>query len=132
MRYELLYSTTIQSAHSLPMVPDGHKCKKLHGHTYHIGIAVEGELGADGFVVDYYEIGRAWSGIGLHLDHQNLNDKFNNPTTEHLAEYILREIEYRLPHKKGLHVAAVTVAENDQHACTVRPDAADLRAEPRE
>ncbi|MCH8806667.1 MAG: 6-carboxytetrahydropterin synthase, partial [Planctomycetes bacterium] len=35
---------TFEAAHSLPTFPDGHKCRRLHGHSFRIDILVEGEV----------------------------------------------------------------------------------------
>ena len=130
MKYKLTYSTTLQAAHRLPMVPEKHPCRRLHGHTYHVDIAITGPLGADGFVIDYYAIEATWKGIHESLDHQYLNERFNNPTTEILAGYILHEMEFRLPAVVGVHVVSIRISENDQHCCTVLAEISDLRAEP--
>lgn len=42
------------AAHFLPNVPDEHKCKRLHGHTYHVTVSIEGPVGFEsGWVMDY-------------------------------------------------------------------------------
>ena len=37
---------TIEAAHRLPNVPDGHKCARLHGHSFRVELHVSGEPGA--------------------------------------------------------------------------------------
>lgn len=71
------------SAHWLPNVPDGHKCGRLHGHTYTLTVVVGGDVGADtGWVMDFADIKdtiRPWL---ARLDHRQLNDEIPNPTVE--------------------------------------------------
>src|SRR5262249_763895 len=45
-----------ESAHRLPHVPDGHKCKNMHGHNYRIEVVISGKLDERGFVADFSEI----------------------------------------------------------------------------
>jgi 6-pyruvoyltetrahydropterin/6-carboxytetrahydropterin synthase len=45
-----------ESAHHLPLLPEGHKCKNMHGHNYRIEVVVRGTLDPRGFVMDFAEI----------------------------------------------------------------------------
>lgn len=82
---------SFDSAHWLPNVPDGHKCKALHGHTYKIRIEVTGSVGKNtGWVVDYAVVKTAWMLIKEEIDHKCLNDipGLENSTCERVAELI--------------------------------------------
>ncbi len=78
---------TFDAAHQLPHLPLEHKCARLHGHTYTVEVQVAGdELDDDGFVIDYGELGVFKRWIDDTLDHRNLNDVMELPTTaEHMA-----------------------------------------------
>lgn len=83
-----------EAAHRLPLVPEGHKCGRNHGHSYRATLVFEceeDELVA-GMVVDYAEIAKAWEPLHEALDHMMLNDVpgLENPTTEVLAPWIWR------------------------------------------
>ena len=39
---EIYKDFSFDSAHFLPNVPDGHKCKNMHGHTYKLRVFVKG------------------------------------------------------------------------------------------
>lgn len=72
------------AAHRLPNY-DG-KCSRLHGHTWKVEVAIEGEPDVEtGMLMDFVEI----KNIIDDLDHQYLNDFINNPTVENIAKYIL-------------------------------------------
>jgi 6-pyruvoyltetrahydropterin/6-carboxytetrahydropterin synthase len=87
-----------EAAHALPHLPDGHKCRQLHGHSYRVRVEAHGGLDERGFVVDYAEIKSAVAPLIARLDHQNLNDLFDFPTTsEHLAAWLYREAKKTLP-----------------------------------
>jgi 6-pyruvoyltetrahydropterin/6-carboxytetrahydropterin synthase len=79
------------AAHWLPHVASGHKCGRMHGHTYRVELIYEGVPDARGMVVDYSEIAIAWDPIHRVLDHQVLNEitGLENPTTEVLAPWIM-------------------------------------------
>ncbi|MEI7776783.1 MAG: 6-carboxytetrahydropterin synthase, partial [Verrucomicrobiota bacterium] len=44
MKVRLTKDFIIEAAQSLPKVPAGHKCARIHGHTFTIEISVEGEV----------------------------------------------------------------------------------------
>jgi 6-pyruvoyltetrahydropterin/6-carboxytetrahydropterin synthase len=80
---------SFDAAHWLPNVPDGHKCKRMHGHTYRVRIEMTGPVGAEtGWVMDYETIQKAWRPAKNTLDHHTLNDILPNPTCELIAEWI--------------------------------------------
>jgi 6-pyruvoyltetrahydropterin/6-carboxytetrahydropterin synthase len=89
----------IEAAHRLPNVPAGHKCARLHGHSFRIEVHVEGEPDpALGWVMDFAEVKAAFAPLFEQLDHQYLNEieGLDNPTSETLARWIFRRLEPRL------------------------------------
>ncbi|NMB85921.1 MAG: Dihydroneopterin monophosphate aldolase [Methanosaeta sp. PtaB.Bin018] len=74
------------AAHSLPGYIG--KCANLHGHTYQVEVVVEGEVGEDGFVMDFYHMKKILSAALQDLDHRCLNDLLPNPTAEKIAQWI--------------------------------------------
>ena len=107
------------AAHLLPNVPPGHKCGKLHGHTYRAEIVLAGEpdLGA-GWLCDYAEIERAWVVVGGILDHSYLNDLpgLSNPTTEVLTPWIFQRLRLT---GIGRWLKSVRVYESSSTWCEV-------------
>lgn len=88
---------TFDAAHFLPNVADGHKCKRMHGHTYKIRITVRGAIDpVYGWVIDYSEIKAIWNRLKIELDHHCLNDLIPNPTCELLAVYIAGRLDERM------------------------------------
>jgi 6-pyruvoyltetrahydropterin/6-carboxytetrahydropterin synthase len=115
---EIFKEFIIEAAHRLPLVPAGHKCERLHGHSFHIEVWIEGEVGADtGWVIDYAELDIAFAPLFERLDHRYLNevDGLSNPTSENLARWIWERLEAPLP---GL--SKVVVRETCDTGCIYR------------
>ncbi|WP_334149437.1 6-carboxytetrahydropterin synthase QueD [Hyphomicrobium sp.] len=98
-RVRITATYSFEAAHWLPHVPDGHKCKRMHGHNYKIEVAVRGPLDERGFVVDYAELDAVVQPIIDRLDHRCLNDipGLENPTSEILAIWLRDRIKASLP-----------------------------------
>ena len=97
---ELRKTFQIEAAHRLPNVPTGHKCARLHGHSWRIEVAIEGPVGNDtGWVMDYAELKAAFQPIHDRIDHNYLNEipGVENPTSERLAVWLWNELKPRLP-----------------------------------
>ena len=83
---------SFSASHFLPNVPDGHKCKRLHGHNYTVEVEVRGEMNPNrGWVQDFGEIDKNMKSIIDQLDHHHLNDVIENPTAEMLAGWIMEQ-----------------------------------------
>jgi 6-pyruvoyltetrahydropterin/6-carboxytetrahydropterin synthase len=115
---EIFKEFTFDSAHRLPNVRDGHKCSRLHGHTYKVVIAVAGPVGEfSGWVRDFADISTAWVDLHMVLDHNYLNeiDGLENPTSELLAVWIWDRIIGKLP-----DLVSVTVRETCTSGCVYK------------
>ena len=91
---------TIEAAHMLPNVPEGHKCRRLHGHSFKIEVHVSGPIGDDtGWVMDFADVKAAFQPLYDQLDHHYLNDidGLDNPTSENLARWIWDHLKPNLP-----------------------------------
>jgi len=106
-----------EAAHRLPHVPTGHKCGRLHGHSFRVEVHVEGPVGEGGWVRDFADITSAFQPLHDTLDHTYLNEieGLANPTSENLARWIWRGVHPSLP---GL--AQVVVRETCTSGCIYR------------
>ncbi len=121
MLADLKKSYTFEAAHHLPRVPPGHKCSRMHGHSYRVDIALSGPVDPEiGWVVDFAVIDDAWADIHRRFDHHTLNDihGLDNPTCENLCAFIWDEVVRKVP-----HLSAVTVWETADSCCTYRGNA---------
>ena len=106
-KMEIFKEFTIEAAHRLPNVPAGHKCGRLHGHSFRIEVHVSGPIGATtGWVLDFADIKAAFSPIEKQLDHNYLNEipGLENPTSEILARWLWDRLEQNLPALSGIVV----------------------------
>lgn len=121
MAVEIYKTFWLEAAHRLPNVPEGHKCARLHGHSFRVDIHVAGEPGSEsGWVMDFADIKAAFRPLFRQLDHHYLNEVpgLENPTSEHLAIWIWERLKPELP-----ALSAVGVAETCTSGCIYRgPD----------
>ena len=100
MRARLTKAFHFEAAQTLPNVPEGHKCSRMHGHSFTVEVSVEGEVDPEvGWVYDHAEISRAMDPLIEELDHAYLNEisGLENPTIENMAAWIWRKIEDQCP-----------------------------------
>ncbi len=118
MRAEIVKTLTFEAAHRLPNVPPGHKCARLHGHSFRIEIRIGGDVDPHlGWVRDFSDVKDAFAPLMAVLDHHYLNEVpgLDNPTSENLAHWIWTRLADQLP---GL--LEVTVHETCTSRATYR------------
>jgi 6-pyruvoyltetrahydropterin/6-carboxytetrahydropterin synthase len=120
MKARLSKDFQFESAHTLPRLPEGHKCRELHGHSFKAEIVVEGEIDpVVGWVYDHSRISEAVDPVIEIVDHAYLNDieGLESPTIETLAVWFWKKLEPTLP---GL--AEVIIHETPKVRCMYRGD----------
>ena len=118
MRVELRKQFQFEAAHLLPGLPETHKCRRLHGHSFRAEIAVAGECDPRlGWLLDYADMAEAFRPILEELDHRYLNEipGLENPTSENIAAWIWRKLKPRLA-----ELTEVVVAETCSARCIYR------------
>jgi 6-pyruvoyltetrahydropterin/6-carboxytetrahydropterin synthase len=119
---ELEKSFRFEAAHHLPNVSEGHRCARVHGHSYRLTVRVKGTVDPQmGWFVDYGEINEVVKPIVEALDHRDLNliPGLENPTTEAVCVWIWNRIASEI---SGLD--AVEVAETENTSCVYRGEQA--------
>ncbi len=97
---DIFKAFTLESAHRLPNVPAGHKCARVHGHSFRVELHVSGEVDPQiGWVQDFGDIKAAFQPFFEQLDHNYLNDVpgLENPTSENLAKWVWNRVRPALP-----------------------------------
>lgn len=112
---ELVREFRFEAAHFLPNVPQGHKCRRMHGHSFRGELAVRGPVDpVTGWLIDFADLKRAIDPVVNRLDHYLLNEieGLENPTAEHVAIWIWNQMASALPQ---LH--RVTLEETCSSRC---------------
>lgn len=97
---EIFREFTFDAAHRLDHLPEGHKCARVHGHTYRLTVFLAGPLDpVVGWIVDFAEVKRAVTEVLEPLDHHLLNDVpgLEQPTTERIIVWLWDRLRERLP-----------------------------------
>jgi 6-pyruvoyltetrahydropterin/6-carboxytetrahydropterin synthase len=118
MNLELRKTFQFEAAHLLPNLPQSHKCRRLHGHSFRAEIAIHGPCDPKlGWVMDYADISDAFKPLWEQLDHRYLNEVpgLDNPTSENIALWIWERLKPVLP-----QLIEVTVAETCTARCVYR------------
>jgi len=108
MRTRLQREYRFEAAHYLPRVPAGHKCARMHGHSYFVLVVLDGEIDPDlGWVMDFGDLDEHVLPLIQRLDHHVLNelDGLANPTSELLGVWLWDRLRPNLPQLVELHVA---------------------------
>jgi 6-pyruvoyltetrahydropterin/6-carboxytetrahydropterin synthase len=109
-----------EAAHRLPNVPEGHKCARLHGHSFHVRLVARGEAPEPaGWVMDFAELKACFQPLYEQLDHHYLNDipGLENPTSENIARWIWERLSPQL------HLLSqVEIRETCTSGCIYRGD----------
>ena len=104
-----------EAAHLLPNVPAGHKCQRLHGHSFKVELAIEGPVDdKTGWFIDFGDLDEIWAPLYDTLDHHYLNEVpgLENPTSENLARWLWERVIPKLP-----QLSRVTVYETCDARC---------------
>lgn len=110
---EIERTFAVEAAHWLPRAPNGHKCRRLHGHSFRITVTIRGEPDpGTGWVLDFADLKVAFAPLHETLDHQLLNeiDGLDNPTSENLAIWCWQRLADRLPGLWCIEVQETCVA----------------------
>jgi 6-pyruvoyltetrahydropterin/6-carboxytetrahydropterin synthase len=89
-----------EAAHWLPGVPPQHRCHRMHGHSYRVELRLNGAVDPQtGFVVDFFDVQKAFGPLMRLMDHNCLNDVrgLENPTAENIAVWIWERMRPLLP-----------------------------------
>jgi 6-pyruvoyltetrahydropterin/6-carboxytetrahydropterin synthase len=118
MRVELVKEYRFEAAHRLPNVPEGHKCARLHGHSFKFEIHVEGEVDEHtGWFIDYGVLDDLVNPLVARLDHHYMNEieGLENPTSEITGRWRFERIKPQLP-----SLTAITFHETSDARCIYR------------
>ncbi len=100
MNAEIIQEFKFEAGHFLPAVPQGHACRRVHGHSYTVEVHVMGPIDpVTGWVLDFHDLEAAVQPVIDQLDHRMLNDipGLPNPTAECIGAWIWQRVQPVLP-----------------------------------
>jgi 6-pyruvoyltetrahydropterin/6-carboxytetrahydropterin synthase len=114
---EIFRDFTFDAAHAIEGLPEGHKCRNLHGHTYRLTVYLTGGLDPKiGWILDFADLKKiVWARALDHLDHKNMNEVpgLGSPTCERIAVWIWNRLKPELP-----GMTRITLREGENSGCT--------------
>jgi 6-pyruvoyltetrahydropterin/6-carboxytetrahydropterin synthase len=117
---EIFKDFHFEAAHRLPNVPPGHKCARLHGHSFQLRVSICGQAAEpSGWVMDFGDLKEVVKPVIDQLDHYYLNEieGLENPTSENLCRWIWQRLIGHLP-----QLSAVEIRETCTTGCVYRGD----------
>ena len=118
MKVELVKEYRFEAAHRLPEVPPGHKCARLHGHSFRFELHIVGPVDAKtGWFIDFGVLDEAVAPMLARIDHNYLNEieGLENPTSEILSRWIWQTLRPQIP-----SLVAITLYETCDARCIYR------------
>ncbi len=99
---------TFEAAHFLPSAPAGHANSRIHGHSFHVRVTIEGEPDPEtGLVIHFEDVETAIGKVRAALDHQFLNDieGIGAPTLENITVWIWNRLEGSIAGLWEVHIS---------------------------
>ncbi len=115
---EIFKEFHFEAAHRLPNVPEGHKCARLHGHSFKVRLSIAGPVEEHaGWVMDFADLKTHFKPLLAQLDHYYLNEipGLENPTSENIVRWIWQRLKPTLP-----QLTAIELRETCTSGCVYR------------
>lgn len=135
MRLERKYEA--EAAHRLTAgVPEGHQCRRSHGHRYIFTVMLIGDVSPDtGMLMEYADVDKRISRVLDMVDHRDLNATLvgepkegglafvmnHNPTVENIARWFIAELRHQFP-RENLRVGVSSFLSAQVYAVRVEED----------
>lgn len=122
--FRIAKTFTAEASHQLGGLPEGHKCARLHGHSYTVEVVLASQqVSSVGFVVDFADLTPVGVYLQTYMDHHHLNDLVDQPTSELLAAHLYWWCTEHLELPVGVYVEQVRVSETGKTWASFTPEA---------
>ena len=95
------------AAHYIPNFKEGHKNRKIHGHSYELKVILIGETKKkSGWIMDLDELDLYLNKVLNKLDHSLLNEieGLHNPTCENIAKWIWKILKKEIKNLECIEI----------------------------
>ena len=112
--FEITKAATFDAAHFLPVGPQEHRYRRMHGHSFRVEATVRGPADEQGWVVDLAALDEALGAAARALDHGLLNEQpgLETPTLERLCLYFAEKLRSRFAGLSRIAVSRPTIGES--------------------
>ena len=113
--FEITKAAQFDAAHYLPVGPNAHRYRRMHGHSFRVEATLRGTADAkDAWVADLAELDKALGAAASELDHGLLNELpgLETPTLERLCLYFADKLRPEFPGLCKVVVARPSVGES--------------------
>ena len=117
----------IEAAHQLTDgVPEGHRCRRLHGHRYVVHVGIRGRIRPNGMLIEYADLDTQVWPILKRCDHYSLNTLSErhsgpladacsaNPTVELLCAWLVDALGFLRNPTALFQLAGVRIEEDSR------------------
>ncbi|MEZ5894499.1 MAG: 6-carboxytetrahydropterin synthase QueD [Parvularculaceae bacterium] len=111
----IVKSMSFDAAHFLSHDPNARPYARLHGHSFTMEVAIEGEPDAEtGWVVDFGDVAEALQELHDALDHRLLNEieGLERPTLENICKWAAARLKPKFPGLKEVRVSRASIGES--------------------
>ncbi len=113
--FEITKAASFDAAHYLPVGPDAHRYRRMHGHSFRVEATLRGVADAENaWVADLGELEKTLGEAAAELDHRVLNEQpgLETPTLERLCLYFAGRLKGDFPGLCRIVVARPSVGES--------------------
>lgn len=110
----IVKSVNFDAAHFLPDAGADSPYARMHGHSFTLEVAIDGEPDAEkGWVADFATVADALAALRDRLDHHLLNsiEGLERPTLENICLWAARELSPRLPGLAQVKISRSSIGE---------------------
>lgn len=110
----IVKSIRFDAAHYIDYEPDARPYSRLHGHSFTLDVAIEGEPDPDtGWIADFADVAEALEEIRTALDHRLLNEieGLERPTLENICRWVAERLKPKFPGLRRVSVARPSMGE---------------------
>lgn len=119
MKATVIKKMKFEAAHFLPKSSYSGPCNSLHGHSFHIAVAIRGEIDSRTGMVKDFDIIKDKTKLCIEvLDHSLLNEYISIPTSENIIIWIWEQLS-----KNGLYnISYIELFETENNVCIITRD----------
>jgi len=113
--FEISKQFYFDAAHFMPHMAQGHAYRQMHGHSFHVQIAIQGNPDPEtGWVMDFEALDTIIAEVRSELDHRVLNEieGLSTPTLENICAWLWRRLSSPIPGLSRITISRPSVGQS--------------------